>query len=216
MDHALDVLAALGAVVVERANVKNESKYASSELLTLLYEFNAGLNSYLKEHPDAPRRSMKEIFDFNRENIASVMPFFEQERMKQAVRKGALTDRLYLKALEKKQRLSRGAIDGALVRQNLDAIVAPTGGPAWMIDLVNGDNYRGGGFSTLAAVPGYPQLTVPAGYLIGRPGGLSFFGTAWSEGQLLRYGYAFEQATHVRKAPQFLPTANLSAAEFSW
>ena len=216
MDHALEVLKSLGALIVDPANVDNAAKYAKSELQVLLYEFQADVDAYLAEHPAAPRRSMKEISAYNQQNRQTVMPYFGQERMQQALKKGPLSDHRYLKALEKSQRLSREGIDSVLAKHQLDAIVAPTGGPAWMIDLVNGDNYRGGGFSSPAAVAGYPHLTVPAGYIFGLPVGISIFGTAWTEGKLLRYGYAFEQAAQVRKPPQFLPSVDLSAPEVSW
>jgi amidase len=216
MAHALEVLKSLGAELIDPANVDNESKYGKSELEVLLYEFQADVDAYLAEHPAAPVQSMKAIVAYNHNNKQAVMPYFGQERMEQAIKKGPLTDSRYLKALAKNQRLSREGIDSVLLKHRLDAIVAPTGGPAWMIDLVNGDNYRSGGFSSPAAVAGYPHLTVPAGYVFGLPVGLSFFGTAWTEGQLLRYGYAFEQATQVRKPPQFLPSVDLSAPEVSW
>jgi len=216
MDHALEVIKSLGAEIIDPANVDNESKYGKSELEVLLYEFQADVDAYLAEHPDAPRRSMKEIVAYNQNNKRSLMPYFEQERMEQAIKKGPLTESKYLKALEKNQRLAREGIDSVLVKHRLDAIVAPTGGPAWLIDLVNGDNYRGGGFSSPAAVAGYPHLTVPAGYIFGLPVGISFFGSAWTEGKLFQYGYAFEQATQVRRSPKFLPAVDLNAPEVSW
>lgn len=216
MDHAVEAIKSLGAEIVDKANADNESKYGKSELEVLLYEFQADVDAYLAEHPDAPVKSMKEIVAHNAKNKVRQMPFFEQERMEQAVKKGPLTQPRYLKALEKNLRLSRAGIDSVLEKHRLDAIIAPTGGPAWMIDLVNGDNYRGGGFSSPAAVAGYPHLTVPAGYVFGLPVGLSFFGTAWTEGKLIKYAFAFEQATQVRRPPKFLPTADLTAPDTSW
>jgi amidase len=216
MDHAVEVLRSLGAEIIDKANVDNESKYGKSELEVLLYEFQADVDAYLAGHPDAPVKSMKEIVAYNDHEMVRLMPFFGQERMEQAMKKGPLTQPRYLKALEKNLRLSRAGIDSVLEKHRLDALIAPTGGPAWMIDLVNGDNYRGGGFSSPAAVAGYPHITVPAGYVFGLPVGLSFFSTAWTEGKLIKYAFAFEQATHVRRPPKFLPNADLSAPEASW
>jgi amidase len=210
MDHAIDAIRALGAEIFDPANVSNEAAYEKSELEVLLYEFHADLDFYLASHPGAPVKSMKEIITFNEQNKARMMPYFGQERMQQAVKKGPLSQLRYLKALEKNQRLSRDGIDQVLEKNHLDAIIAPTGGPAWMIDLVNGDNYRGGGFSSPAAVAGYPHITVPAGYIFGLPVGLSFFGTAWKDAELVQYAYAFEQATNVRKPPKYLSTVDLT------
>jgi amidase len=215
MDHAVEVIKSLGAEIVDKTNVNNESKYSKSELEVLLYEFRADVNTYLAQHPNAPVKSMKEIVAYNDHNKPRVMPYFAQEHMEQAIKKGPLSQKRYLKALEKNLRLSRQGIDSVLEKHQLDAIIAPTGGPAWMIDLVNGDNYRGG-FSSPVAVAGYPHLTIPAGYVFGLPVGLSFFGTAWMERKLIKYAYAFEQATQVRKPPKFLLTVDLSAPEVSW
>jgi amidase len=216
MDHAIEVIKSLGAEIIDKANVDNESKYSKTELEVLLYEFQADVDAYLAEHPGAPMRSMKEIVAYNNKNRVQIMPYFGQEQMEQAIKKGPLTSPRYLKALEKNLRLARAGIEAVLGKHNLDALIAPTGGPAWMIDLVNGDNYRGGGFSSPAAVAGYPHITVPAGYVFGLPVGLSFFSTAWTEGKLIKYAYAFEQATKVRKAPSFLPTVDVGAPEVSW
>ena len=150
--------------------------------------------------------SLKEVIEFNEQNAARVMPYFGQERMIQAEAKGPLSDQAYLKALQTDLRLSRDqGIDAALQVHKLDAIVAPSGGPAWLTDLVNGDNYSGGGVSA-PAVAGYPHITVPAGYVHGLPVGISFFGGAYQEPVLLRLAYAFEQAMAARRAPLFLPS----------
>ena len=138
------------------------------------------------------------------------MPYFGQERMIKAQAKGALTDEKYLKALELNHRLARTeGIDATLQKHHLDAIVAPSGAPAWLVDYVNGDCGEGGS-SSPAAVAGYPSITVPAGQVWGLPVGISFIGTAWSEPLLLRLAYAFEQATHARLPPQYLSSVNLS------
>lgn len=216
MDHAVDLLKSLGAKIISPANVDKESKYGKSEVEVLLYEFHADVDVYLGQHPMAPVRSLKEVTAYNQKNKSKSMPYFMQERMDQAVKKGPLSRPGYRKALEKNRLLSRQGIDSALEKDHLDAIIAPTGGPAWMIDLVNGDNYNGGGFSSPAAVAGYPHITVPAGFVFGLPVGLSFFGTAWSEAKLIQFAYAFEQASQVRKPPKYLSSVDLSVPEFSW
>ncbi|GAB4490484.1 MAG: amidase [Anaerolineales bacterium] len=209
-DRALEIIRLLGAELIDPANLENEAQYGKSEMEVLLYEFKADLNAYLAEHPNAPRRSLAEIIAYNEQEKASIMPFFGQERMLQAQKKGGLNAKRYLAALEKSQRLARLGIDSLMAKQRLDALLAPTNCPAWLIDLVNGDQFPGGGFSSAAAVAGYPHLTVPMGYLFGLPLGLSFFGAPWTEGKLLGYAYAFEQAAQVRQPPRFLPTVDFS------
>jgi amidase len=137
------------------------------------------------------------------------MPYFGQDLFIKAQAKGALTDKAYRAALAKDQRMSRKeGIDFVMDKNRLDALIAPTGGPAWTTDWVNGDHFTGG-YSTASAVAGYPHITLPAGYVFGLPVGISFFGRAWSEPTLIKFAYAFEQATKARRAPQFLPTAKL-------
>jgi amidase len=137
------------------------------------------------------------------------MPYFGQEIVEMAARKGPLTSPAYRKALARCQRLSRAqGLDPLFAKHRLDALVAPTQGPPALIDLVNGDP-SGGSSTSPAAVAGYPSITVPMGYAGGLPLGLSFVGTAWSEPTLLKLAYAYEQATKVRRAPRFLATAEL-------
>jgi amidase len=153
---------------------------------------------------------MEKLIDFNEKHRAEEMPHFEQEIMLQSQKKGPLSDPAYRKALAKCQRLSRAeGIDAVLKKYNVQAIVAPTAGPAWVTDWLNGDHDTGG-CSTPAAVAGYAHITVPAGFVHGLPVGLSFFAGAWSEPTLLKLAYAFEQATKARKPPRYLPTAALS------
>jgi amidase len=207
LDECLKVLKTCGAELVDPANLENAEAADSTELEVLLYEFNSDLNAYLsKLGPGARVHSLQELIRFNEENKDKVMPFFGQERMLMASEKGSLSDQDYLKALADNHRLSREeGIDATLRNHNLDAIVAPSGGPAWLTDYANGDSHAGGCTSP-AAVAGYPHITVPAGYIHGLPVGLSFFSTAYAEPSLLRMAYAFEQATHIRKPPEFART----------
>ena len=174
----------------------------------LLYEFKADLNAYLASlGSDAPVRSMKEVIEFNEQNREREMPHFGQEIFLKAQAKGPLTDKAYLDALEKNRRLARDeGIDAVMNQHQLDAIITPTAGPAWMTDLVNGDHETGGS-SGPAAVAGYPSITVPAGEVSGLPVGISFFGRVYSEPTLLKLAFAFEEATKARKTPSFLWTA---------
>jgi len=182
----------------------------------LLYEFKTDLNAYLMRLGlNAPVKSLEEIIRYNNDNKAKVMPYFGQERMLKAQVKGSLTDPRYLTAVDRGRRIARESIDNTILRYNLQAIIAPTGGPAWMIDLVTGDHHSGGGFSSPTAVAGYPHITVPAGYIFGLPIGISFFAGAWQEPVLIRLAYAFEQASKIRQPPQFLASVDLKGAPVS-
>src|SRR5436190_10444369 len=198
------------AIIVEPADIPTQEKFGDSELEVLLYEFKTGLNSYLTSlGPRAPVKSLKEIIDFNEPYCDREMPWFGQDIMTKAQAKGPLTDKAYRDALFRNLRMSRKeGIDFVMDKNKLDALIAPTGGPAWPTDWVNGDHFTGG-YSTASAVAGYPHITVPAGYVFGLPVGISFFGRAWSEPTLIKFAYAFEQATKARRAPQFLTTAKL-------
>ena len=210
MHDSLDVLKRLGAIVIDPADIPTQGKFDDSEFEVLLYEFKADLNKYLASlGPSAPVKSLKEIIDFNEKNRDRELRYFGQDIMIKAQAKGPLTERKYRMALAKNHRLTRAlGIDAVMNKHKLDAIIAPTGGPPWPTDLVNGDHFTGG-YSSASAVAGYPHITVPAGYVFGLPVGISFFGRAWSEPKLITYAYAYEQATKARRAPRFLETAKL-------
>ncbi|HET6671018.1 MAG TPA: amidase [Pyrinomonadaceae bacterium] len=203
----------LGAVIIDPAEIPTSGKFDDSELEVLLYEFKADLNAYLAGRaPGTSVRSLKQIIEFNEKNREREMPYFGQELFIRAEAKGPLTSKAYRTALQKNQRMSRTqGIDFVMRRNRLDALLAPTGGPAWPTDWLNGDHFTGG-YSTASAVAGYPHITVPAGYVFGLPFGLSFFGTAYSEPKLIGLAFAFEQATKVRLRPQFLATASFKSA----
>jgi amidase len=206
MASAIDVLRAQGAEIVDPADLPTHGQFDEAELTVLLHEFKAGLNAYLGSHAAIAVKSLEELIAFNDREAASEMPFFGQDIFVKAQATTGLDARPYLDALEKCRELSRTkGIDAIMARERLDAIVAPTGGPAWTIDLLNGDHFTGGS-STPAAVAGYPAITVPAGFVRELPVGISFFGRAWSEPVLIAIAYAFEQATRHRRPPRFLPT----------
>jgi len=212
MEAALDTMRQAGAVLVDPASLPSRHGLGDAEHQVMLYEFKAGLNAYFASlGSDAPVKSLKELIEFNERNRDRELPFFGQETLAEAEAKGPLTDQAYLDARAKCLKWAReDGIDATMDKHQLDAIIAPTTGPAHTLDLIVGD--RGlGGSSSNAAVAGYPTLTVPAGNIFGLPMGISFFGRAWSEPKLLAISYAFEQATQARRTPQFLTTAAIEA-----
>ena len=213
IEEALDEMRRQGAVIVDPADIETIDKLGDSELQVLLYELKADLNAYLSWlGPSAPVRSLEEIIDFNERNRAREMPYFGQDLFIKAQAKGPLTSKEYTDALKKNHRLMRTeGIDAVMEKFKLDALVAPAGGPAWLTDLIDGDHDPGGSSTTPAAVAGYPNITVPAGFVFGLPVGISFFGRAYSEPALIKLAYSFEQATRHRRAPKFLATAQLGA-----
>jgi amidase len=212
MGQALDVLKTSGAEIVDPADIETIGKTGKNEDIVLLYELKADLNAYLARlGPSAPVHTLKEVIEFNEKNREKEMPYFGQDMFLKAEAKGPLTNKEYVDALAENLHLARQqGIDATMEKYKLDALIAPTGGPAWITDLVDGDN-AGGQSSTAAAVAGYPSVSVPAGFVFGLPVGISFFGRAWSEPILIKLAYSFEQATKVRKSPKFLATANLQA-----
>lgn len=210
IEKALAVLKAEGAILVD-VSVPNTDKYNDSETAVLLYEFKPGLAAYLADYaPHAAIHNMAELVAFNLKN-SHEMRFFGQEHLLKAQEQGPLSDQAYLDALANNRRYARAeGIDQVLKEHQLDALVAPTGGVAWLTDFINGDHY-GGSFSSPAAVAGYPHITVPAGFVNALPVGLSFVGTAFTEAALISMAYGYEQASRQRRAPTFAASVNLRA-----
>ncbi len=200
-EQAIADLKRLGAEIVDPADFGSLGDYDDEELEVLLYELKADLNAYLAKRPLAAVRSLEDVIAFNTRNGDREMPFFGQDLFIKAQAKGPLTEEAYVKAAEKARRLARAGIDDVLAQYKLDAIIAPTGSPAWLTDHVNGDSFQGSS-SSPAAVAGYPSITVPMGFAQGLPVGVSFVGAAWSEGKLLGLAYAYEQGTKHRRAPK--------------
>src|SRR6202790_297511 len=210
MEQSLSVMKAQGATLVDPADIATFGKFDDSELLVFMYELKADLNAYLARlGPGAPVRSLQDIIEFNERNRQKEMPYFGQDLFVKAQEKGPLTEKEYVDALAKNHQLARvEGIDALMDKYKLDAIVAPTGGPAWLTDLINGD-HSAGGSSNAAAVAGYPNINVTAGFISGLPVGISFFGRAWSEPTLIKLAYSYEQDTKGRQAPRFLSIIGL-------
>ena len=200
-EKTIAALREAGATVVD-VKVPDYNKWEGPELEVLLYEFKDGLNAYLKT-ADSPHHSLKDLIEWNTAHAETVMPLFGQELFEQAEKKGPLTDAAYLKAKAQARGLAgpQGLL-AVLNREKLDAVIAPSMSPAWMTDHVLGDHFVGAGYG-MAAVAGTPSLTVPIGHSHGLPLGITFMGRAWTEGQLISFGYALEQRLNARKAPEF-------------
>jgi amidase len=211
MEAALVDMTRAGAVLVDPVDLETGKEYEAPEFEVLLFEFKAGLNAYLGSlGARAPVKTLAEAIAFNEAHRETELRYFGQEIFTKAQEKGDLTTPAYREALAKCRRLSREeGIDAAIAKGRLDAMVAPTGGPAWLTDLVNGDHFTGVSSSTPPAVAGYPAITVPAGFVFGLPVGLTFMGPAWSEPTLIRLAHAFERATGHRRPPRLLKSADL-------
>ena len=207
-DDAVLAMREAGAVVVDPTNLPPSAWRDELPLVVLEYEFKAGLNAYLATlGPEAPVRTLAEIIEFNEQNPELEMPYFGQERMIAAQARGPLTDEAYLNAVHTIQRGNREeGIDAVMDEHRLDAIVAPTRDLPWTTDHIKGDRLDGGSSAGPAAIAGYPDISVPMGFVSGLPAGVSFFGRAWTESTLIRIAYAFEQATRHRRAPTFAPS----------
>jgi len=216
MEELIKEMKSSGAVFVDPAIIPTAGRFDDSEFEVLLYEFKADLNAYLAGlGPNAPVHSIKEIIDFNEKNAEKELRYFGQDIMIKSESKGSLSSKGYLTALQKNHALTRSqGIDLVLRKNKLDALIAPTGGPAWLTDFVNGDCF-GGGYSSASAVAGYPHITVPAGYVSGLPVGISFFASAYSEPTLIKLAFAFEQLTQVRRKPQFISSTKMVNAQTS-
>jgi len=209
--EALAALKSGRAEIVDPVEIASLEKVNDPELQVLLFEFKADLNRYLGWLGGSSQvRTLQDVIAFNQKNSARELPYFGQELMEKAQAKGDLSSPEYQKNLSDCARLSRQeGIDLVMDKFHLDALIAPTDGPAWPTDFIDGDHFSAG-TSTLAAVAGYPHVTVPMGFVFGLPIGISFFGRAWSEPVLIKLAYAYEQATRMRKPPQFRPTAEIA------
>ena len=205
-DEAIAALKDAGATIIDPANLPTAGKFGPAEGIVLDYEFKAGLNAYLAARREAAVKTLDELIAWNEREKAREMPWFGQEIFIRAQKCGPLTDKKYRDARATCLRLARTqGLDAVMARHRLDAIISPSNQPAWTTDLLNGDHYTGGDTS-FAAVAGYPSVTVPMGLVHALPVGMSFIGKAWTEGTLLKYAYAFEQATKARRSPQFIAT----------
>jgi amidase len=209
MNHHITQMQAAGAIIVDPADLPTHGKFDDTELVVLLYELKADLAEYLKTRPDAQVRSLADVIAFNERNKEKEMRWFAQDLFLKAQEKGPLTDEIYKAALKANRSLSREqGIDAVMEQHKLDALFAPTGGPAWITDLANGDHAVGGS-SNASAVAGYPNINVPAGFVFGLPVGISFFGRAWSEPTLLKIASGLEHLVQARRAPEFLKEVKL-------
>lgn len=199
-NQSIELLRSKGAEIVDDIEI-DTADMGSASYEVLLYEFKTDLNKYLQQS-GAPLGSLAEIIEFNSANGDAVMPIFGQDILLKAQEKGPLTDSEYLEALATSKRIAKSGLDDAMSEHGLDALIAPTNGPAWMTDHANGDTFHIGS-SSLAAISGYPSITVPAGFVSSLPIGVTFMGAFGRDKQLIELAYAFEQAGAARRPPQF-------------
>lgn len=208
-NQAIAVMREQGATIVDPVKIPNFDRAAltASEITVFLYELKAGVNAYLAGlQPGAKVRTLEDVIEFNKKNPAENLPYFGQEWLERSQAKGSLTEPEYLEALAKCKRLGgTEGFDVIMEQERLDVLVAPTTTPAWTIDLVNGDTFRGSSAKS-AALAGYPLISVPSGFTMGLPLGITFMGRAWSEPRLINIAYAYEQATKARRPPQYRAT----------
>ena len=205
MRQAIADMTEQGAEIIE-VEVPKESDYNDASFEVLLYEFKDGLNRYFEGlGKDAPVKNLKELIEFNKSDSVELR-YFNQKILEMADKKGDLSSPEYKKSLDKMLKATRqNGIDKIMSTKNIDALIAPTGSPAWKTDLLLGDHFVGGS-SSLAAIAGYPAITVPMGFIENLPVGITFFGRAWSEPVLIEIAYSFEQSTKHRKPPKYLAT----------
>ena len=212
METLLGEIKRAGAEIIDPADIPTIGKFDDSELMVFYYELKADLAAYLARRGSSSVKSLKDVIEFNELNRGREMPYFGQDIFLKSEQKGPLSSKEYLDALALNHQLSRAeGIDFVMDKFKLAALVAPTAGPAWITDLINGD-HAAGNSSSAAAVAGYPNINVTAGYLWGLPVGISFFGRAWSEPTLLKIAYSFEQLTKARQKPRFLQTIDVNAS----
>jgi amidase len=205
-EHSIARLLDAGAILVDPVKLPNAGKLDALEMTVWRYEFKAGLNAYLATRRGVPIASLAELIEWNRQHAAQELAPFGQELLEQAQRSGTLNDKAYKQALANLRRYARkDGFDAVIRKHKIDVLVVPSNNPAWVTDPINGDRFSAV-TSTIAAAAGYPAVTVPMGDVRGLPIGLTFVGPAWSEAKLLRYAYAFEQATKARRPPAFLPS----------
>jgi amidase len=212
LQDALETMRKQGAEIVEvdfREKVKGVSK---DEYLVLQFQFKDGVNKYLAAS-NAKVKSLAEVIKFNQDNETKAMPFFKQEILTGSEEKGSLDSKEYTEAVTRMQAAARKGIEDTLKEFNLHSIIGPTNGPSWCTDLVNGDAFTGYGMYSTAAVAGYPHISVPMGLVQGLPVGLTFIAGEFQEGALLTIGYAYEQASKKRKAPQFMPSLSYTTVD---
>jgi amidase len=206
-EQALAAMRKAGAIIIDPVTIPQLHVFDDDENLATSYEFKHDLNAYLATRSGLKVHSLADIIAFNTAHAAEELPWFGQQLMIKAEARGPLTDPVYRKARADARRLAGPeGIDAALAAHHLDALVAPTTGPAWTIDLVNGSHFPGGSAGE-AAVAGYPDISMPMGFVHGLPVGISFFGTKWSEPTLISIASGFEHATRARRPPTFRTTA---------